>query len=106
MSAALPFPQVIARCSTALLPGLPPRAYQACRTKLPRSYSSLACNSSSRHVGLLFGSCSSSRGFDSAVIDTIAAVQQEELEKEIVSLQAEAERVAEEARELAGEVPF
>jgi hypothetical protein len=40
------------------------------------------------------------------VIDTIAAAQQEELEKEIVSLQAEAERVAEEARELAGEVPF
>jgi DNA polymerase-3 subunit epsilon len=43
---------------------------------------------------------------DAAVIDTIAAAQQEELEKEIVSLQAEAERVAEEARELAGEVPF
>ena len=40
------------------------------------------------------------------MIDTIAAVQQEELEKEIVSLQAEAEQVAEEARELAGEVPF
>jgi hypothetical protein len=43
---------------------------------------------------------------DAAVIDTIAAAQQEELEKEIVSLQAEAERVAAEARELAGEVPF
>jgi hypothetical protein len=43
---------------------------------------------------------------DAAVIDTIAASQQEELEKEIVGLQAEAERVAEEARELAGEVPF
>ncbi len=42
---------------------------------------------------------------DAAVIDTIAAAQQEELEKEIVGLQAEAERVAEEARELAGEVP-
>ena len=74
--------------------------------KPPRSYSSLACASSSRHVGLLFGSCSSARGFDASVIDTIAAVQQEELEKEIVSLQAEAEQVAEEARELAGEVPF
>ena len=43
---------------------------------------------------------------DAAVIDTIAAAQQEELEKEITGLQAEAERVAEEARELAGEVPF
>jgi archaellum component FlaC len=40
------------------------------------------------------------------VIHTIAAAQQEELEKEIVSLQAEAERVVEEVRELAGEVPF
>ena len=42
------------------------------------------------------------------MIDTIAAAQQEELEKEITGLQAEAEaeRVAEEARELAGEVPF
>jgi hypothetical protein len=43
---------------------------------------------------------------DAAVIDTIAAAQQEELEKEITGLRAEAERVAEEARELAGEVPF
>jgi hypothetical protein len=43
---------------------------------------------------------------DAAVIDTIAAVQQEELEKEITGLQVEAERVAVEARELAGEVPF
>ena len=43
---------------------------------------------------------------DAAVIDTIAAAQQEELEKEIFDLQTEAERVAEEARELAGEVPF
>ena len=41
-----------------------------------------------------------------AVIDTIATAQQEELEKEITGLQAEAERVAEEARELAGEMPF
>ena len=40
------------------------------------------------------------------MIDTIAAAQQEKLEEEIVSLQAEAERVAEEARELAGEVAF
>jgi hypothetical protein len=40
------------------------------------------------------------------VIDTIDTAQQEELEKEISSLQAEAERVAEEAGELAGEVPF
>ena len=39
------------------------------------------------------------------VID-IAAARQEELEKEIVGLPAEAERVAEEALELAGEVPF
>ena len=43
---------------------------------------------------------------DAAVIDTIATAQQEELEKEITGLQVEAERVAEEARELAGEVPF
>ena len=43
---------------------------------------------------------------DENVIDRIAAVQREELEQEIAGLQAEAERVAEEARELAGEVPF
>ncbi len=36
----------------------------------------------------------------------IAAAQREELEQEIANLQAQAERVAEEARELAGEVPF
>lgn len=36
----------------------------------------------------------------------IAAAQREELEQEIATLQAEAERVAEEARELSGEVPF
>jgi hypothetical protein len=43
---------------------------------------------------------------DEKVIDQIAAVQREELEQEIATLQTEAERVAEEARELAGEVPF
>lgn len=43
---------------------------------------------------------------DAAVIDTIAAAQQEELEKEIDGFQAEAEQAAEEARELADEVPF
>jgi DNA polymerase-3 subunit epsilon len=43
---------------------------------------------------------------DENVIDRIAAAQRDELEKEIAGLQAEAERVAEEARELAGEVPF
>jgi DNA polymerase-3 subunit epsilon len=43
---------------------------------------------------------------DEKVIDQIAAAQREELEEEIATLQAEAERVAEEARELAGEVPF
>jgi hypothetical protein len=43
---------------------------------------------------------------DENVIDRIAAAHREELEREIDGLQAEAERVAEEARELAGEVPF
>jgi cell division protein FtsB len=43
---------------------------------------------------------------DEQVIDRIAAEQRDELEHEIATLQAEAERVAEEARELAGEVPF
>lgn len=43
---------------------------------------------------------------DEKVIDRIAAVQREELEQEIDGLRAEAERVAQEARELAGEVPF
>jgi hypothetical protein len=42
---------------------------------------------------------------DEKVIDRIAAAQREELEQEIATLQAEAERVAKEARELAGEVP-
>jgi len=34
------------------------------------------------------------------------AVQQKELEQEIAGLREKAERVAEEVRELAGEVPF
>jgi cell division protein FtsB len=37
---------------------------------------------------------------DEKVIDRIVAAQREELEQEIEGLQAEAERVAEEAREL------
>jgi len=40
------------------------------------------------------------------VIGQIVSAQREELEKEIVGLKSEAERVAEEARELTGEVPF
>jgi hypothetical protein len=43
---------------------------------------------------------------DESVIDRITAAQREELEREIAGLQAEAERVAKEARELAGELPF
>jgi hypothetical protein len=43
---------------------------------------------------------------DENVIERIAAEQREELEQEIASLNAEAERVAEEARELVGDVPF
>jgi DNA polymerase-3 subunit epsilon len=43
---------------------------------------------------------------DEGVIGRIVAAQREELEREVADLQAEAERVAEEARELAGEVPF
>lgn len=43
---------------------------------------------------------------DENVIDRIAAAQREELEGEIAGLKIEADRVAEEARELAGEVPF
>ena len=43
---------------------------------------------------------------DESVIDGIAAAQREELEEEIVRLKAVAEKVAEEARELAGGVPF
>ena len=40
------------------------------------------------------------------MIGQIVSVQREELEKEVGELETEAERVAEEARELAGEVPF
>lgn len=43
---------------------------------------------------------------DESVIERVTAAQREEREKEIASLQAKAEPVAEEARELAGEVPF
>jgi len=43
---------------------------------------------------------------DETVIGQIVFAQREELEKEIGNLEAEAERVAEEARELLGEVPF
>ena len=43
---------------------------------------------------------------DKGVIGSIVAGQRDELEQEIARLKAEEERVAEEARELAGEVPF
>ena len=43
---------------------------------------------------------------DEKVIDQIAAAQRTELEQEISALQDEADRVEEEARQLAGEVPF
>jgi DNA polymerase III epsilon subunit-like protein len=43
---------------------------------------------------------------DASVIAQIVSAQREELELEIAGLVTEAERVAEEARELAGEVPF
>jgi len=43
---------------------------------------------------------------DESVIERIVSVQRKELEEEIAGLREEAERVAEEARELAGEVPF
>ncbi len=43
---------------------------------------------------------------DDAVIERIVSTQREELEQEIAGLETEAERVAEEARELAGDVPF
>jgi hypothetical protein len=43
---------------------------------------------------------------DEEVIERITSAQREELEREIAGLNAEAERAAEEARELAGEVPF
>lgn len=43
---------------------------------------------------------------DESVIERVTAAQREELETEITGLQTEAEQAAEEARELAGEVPF
>ena len=43
---------------------------------------------------------------DEDVIDRVAAAQREELEQEIGELEKDAERIAVEARELAGEVPF
>ena len=43
---------------------------------------------------------------DESVIGRIVSVQREELEREIGELKEEAERIAEEAGELAGEVPF
>ena len=43
---------------------------------------------------------------DETVIGHIVSAQREGLEKEIAGLEIEAERVAEEARELTGEVPF
>jgi cell division protein FtsB len=43
---------------------------------------------------------------DESVIGRIVAAQREELEREIAGLKAEGDRIAEEARELAGEVPF
>jgi hypothetical protein len=43
---------------------------------------------------------------DESVIDRITAAQREELMREIAGLKVEADRVAAEARELAGEVTF
>jgi DNA polymerase III epsilon subunit-like protein len=43
---------------------------------------------------------------DESVIERVTAAQREELETEINGLQTEAGQIAEEARELAGEVPF
>jgi len=43
---------------------------------------------------------------DESVIGQIVSAQREELEQEIVRLKIESEKVAEEARELAGEMPF
>jgi cell division protein FtsB len=40
------------------------------------------------------------------VLSEIVSTQREELEEEIAGLKDEADRVAEEARELVGEVPF
>jgi hypothetical protein len=43
---------------------------------------------------------------DGSVIGQIVTTQQEELEQEFAALKAEAERTAEEAKVLVGEVPF
>jgi hypothetical protein len=43
---------------------------------------------------------------DESVIGRIVSAQREELEREIGDLKAEAERIAGEAREMVGEVPF
>lgn len=43
---------------------------------------------------------------DGEVLGRIVAAQREELDREIAGLEEEAERVAEEAKELAGDVPF
>ena len=43
---------------------------------------------------------------DESVIGRIVAAQREELEKEIGELKVEAERIAGEAQELVGELPF
>ena len=43
---------------------------------------------------------------DESVIGSIVSMQREELEREIGELKDEAERIAEEARELVGDVPF
>lgn len=43
---------------------------------------------------------------DATVIERIAAAQREELEEEIAGLKREAERLAAEAEELSGQVPF
>ena len=43
---------------------------------------------------------------DESVIERVVAAQRVELEAEIGTLHVEAEQIAEEARELAGEVPF
>ncbi|GAA5479033.1 hypothetical protein Hhel01_02535 [Haloferula helveola] len=52
-------PQVMARCSAALPPHLPPRAYQT---------PSVCCATSTRRVGLLCGSCPSTHSFPIAFL--------------------------------------
>jgi hypothetical protein len=75
-------PQVIARCSTALPPNLPPQAYQSislsyvcAEAVLPVdgvvAIATAKCASSSHHVGLLFGSCPSARGFPIAFLHAV-----------------------------------